>query len=94
MQPFDPDTGSPKLRAGLCLRPVAPAELNRQSGNDPSESELLSEIHFANMLILQNFVRRASGNQVALIQYIGSHANSEGFPDIMVGNEDTDVPIA
>jgi hypothetical protein len=59
-----------------------------------SELELLSEIHFSNMLIFENFFRRAFRNQAAITQYIGVPADTERFAHIMVSNQDANATFA
>ena len=45
------------------------------------------------MLILQNFFRGPRSNQAPITQYIGSTANSEGLANIMVSDQDPDIPF-
>jgi hypothetical protein len=93
MNPIDPGGRRLDGQTLVCSCRVAMPNIIRQSGNYLSESELLSEIHFANVLILQNFVRRACGNKAAITEYIGSTANSEGFPNIVVRDKHPNLAI-
>ena len=56
-----------------------------------SEFEFLSEIHFSNVLILEDFLRGARRDQGAVAQNIRMTADSEGFTDIMVSNQHADA---
>ena len=59
-----------------------------------SERELLPKINFPDVLILQYVVRRARSDKASITQYIGSFADSEGLPHIMVGNQHADIPLS
>ena len=58
-----------------------------------SELELLSEIHFSNVLIFQNILRRACRDQNSVTQYISVTADAERFSDIMVSDQDPDIAL-
>ena len=59
-----------------------------------SELELLSEIHFSNVLIFQNGLRRSGRNQAAVAENIRVPADSQGLPNIMVGDQHPDSAFA
>ncbi len=59
-----------------------------------SEFELLSEIHFSDVLIFQNIFGRSGGDQAAIAQYIGTAANTECFPHIVIGNQYANISFA
>ena len=59
-----------------------------------SEFELLSEIHFSDVLIFENVLGRPGCDQAAVTQYIGMTTNTECFSHIVVGYQNTDVALA
>ena len=53
----------------------------------------MAQVHLTNLRIGKNLIRRTGGQYTTLTYDIGSPANTQGFSDIMVGNQYADALV-
>ena len=51
----------------------------------------MAKIHLPHLVVFQNCARLAVGDYFTIAQNISAMANSEGFADIMVRDQDADI---
>jgi hypothetical protein len=58
-----------------------------------SEAEFLTQVYLAHIIIGQYGFRLAFRKNLAVIENVGVIANAERFPDVVVGDQDTNIQI-
>ena len=58
------------------------------------ETEIGTKVDILYMFVGKHRLRGSLGDDAALVEDIGVVANTQGFPDIVVGYEDTDATVA
>src|ERR1700682_2659325 len=62
--------------------------------SDPRlQFEILAQVHLTNLRIGKNLIRRSGGEHRPLADDISARADTESFPDIMIGYEHADALV-
>ena len=77
-----------------CSRAPSSGILVRNAGWVESQAEFPAQIDFAYLVIDEYGFRFSLCQNLAVIENVGVVANAEGFPDVMVGNQDANVALA
>lgn len=56
--------------------------------------EILTEVYPPDVTVVQDLLRMASGEDVAVIDNVSPIADTQGFPDVVVRDQDTDAELA
>src|ERR1700733_5706368 len=56
--------------------------------SDPSlQFEILTQVHLTDLRVGKNLIRRSGSEHRALTDQVGAAADTQGLPDIMIGNQ-------